>query len=588
MTKKLLFLFTFLLLMCGCKDDNPEIFEDYITPSKSIIPFGKKGGETFIKIKHNVDFVVSYHDDWVECELKTIVSKTEKNYVIYTKPHEGDKPQSSIITFRALDNSIISDVVVVQTTSPYMYEFKFEMKKNPLFLQEDMQMEIANNDISGHIKHYASTKNLIATFDTDAMKVEINGVEQKSGITPNDFSKPITYTLISDEGEKVEYTVTLTNFTGLPVVYITTEGKANISSKEDYINAEIEIDGAGQYEDFPKKNVEIRGRGNSTWGMPKKPYRLKFDKKQEVMGMPAHKSWALMANYADKSFLRYETALDMSRVATGLDWTPRTRFVELFLNGVYNGTYQLFEIIKINENRVNVTDKGFIVEIVPEARLTDDDIWFKTSLKTFVVKEPDIEQGDNHYEFIKKYINDTEEALYSNDFLNPETGYKAYVDLESFADWFLINEITKNNDAAFFASCFMNYKPEEKLKMGPVWDFDISLGNINYNGNDNPEGFWMTSSVWYSRMLQDPEFSSMVKERYKAMRIHMTDVIININNNAAYLKWSMIENNNKWNTLYHETWPNDAIWGSYSNEVQYLKNWMQARLNWLDKAIETL
>lgn len=167
-------------------------------------------------------------------------------------------------------------------------------------------------------------------------------------------------------------------------------------------------------------------------------------------------------------------------------------------------------------------------------------------------------------------------------------GYAKYLDVASFVDWYLVNEISKNNDAVFFSSCYMNLKPGGKLKMGPVWDFDIAFGNINYNGNEDPEGFYVKNSPWISRLFEDPAFVARVKERFAYFKSKKGDIFNNINENAAYLKESVVENNNKWGTLYEVLWPNYAVWGSYDNEVQYMKNWLNKRFDWLDKNLAGL
>lgn len=303
--------------------------------------------------------------------------------------------------------------------------------------------------------------------------------------------------------------------------------------------------------------------------------------------MPSHKRWVLLANYYDKTALRNIISFYLGEKYTDLDYTPRMRFVELFMNDIYLGTYQLGEQIKVDKNRVDVTDNGYLLEV--DAKPDTEDITFKSPLGLiFNVKEPEIKMGSKEYDYIKQFVIDAENALYGKNFLNKENGYQKFLDVYSFVDWYLINEITKNNDAIFYTSCYMNMAPNGKLKMGPLWDFDIALGNINYNDNNLPEGFWVKESVWISRLFEDAEFVALVKKRYVEIRNYETDIMQFINENANKLQWSVVENNAKWGTLYETTWPNYAIWGSYNNEVQYLKNWLHKRFEWLDKAFTEL
>lgn len=585
-----LFIFCAVLAQISCNKDDAAY--SYITLSHNALEFGKDGESAKITIYANTGFTVSSEEDWLTHKAlpATMSSGTgETEYLISVLPHDGTAERTASILFLSSDKSVQSKLIVKQShvasrNHTIFSEFGFKEADNVDYLQEDIMMDIGKSTVSGRIPYYSSTRSLVAFFKTDAVKVEIDGVEQVSGQTANDFSKPVTYTLTSALGETYQYTVDLVNFTGLPVMFITTEGKAPIDSKDVYVNGKIVIDGMGAYPDF-EKEAQLKGRGNSTWALPKKPYRIKFDKKQELLGMPAHKSWVLLANYTDKSGIRNEAAFDLSRM-TELAWTPRTRFVEVFLNGVYNGTYQLTEMIKINENRVDVTDNGFLIEV--DNKPSWDDITFRTDRLLFTVKDPDVVVDDEIYTFIKDYVNNVEDVLYSALFLDEQQGYKKWVDIESFADWYLVNEITKNNDALFYSSCYMNYAPGGKLKMGPVWDFDIAIGNINYNGCEDYQGFWVKNALWMARMFEDPVFVAKVKERYALLRSRKDEIIAKINSNANTLQWSALENNNRWHTLYAYTWPNDAIWGSYRNEVQYMKNWLNQRFSWLDTAIPAL
>ena len=141
--------------------------------------------------------------------------------------------------------------------------------------------------------------------------------------------------------------------------------------------------------------------------------------------------------------------------------------------------------------------------------------------------------------------------------------------------------LAKNNDACFFSSCYMHLKRGDKLKMGPLWDFDIAFGNVDYNGNYTSDGFWIKDVTWYSRLFEDPAFVAKVKERFDYFYSRKDDIVSEINANAQYLRCSAQENNNKWHTLYTYTWPNYDIWGSYQNEVQSMKEWLHARFEWL-------
>lgn len=333
--------------------------------------------------------------------------------------------------------------------------------------------------------------------------------------------------------------------------------------------------------------MKIKGRGNTTWELPKKPYKIKFDEKTSLLGEPADKEWVLLANYTDKTALRNETAFDMGRISN-LDYTNRTHFVEVILNGVYNGTYQLGEQLKISKDRVNVGDDGYLLEI--DAKAAADDITFKVAHieQPINIKEPELKFEEDAYNYVVQYLERADASLFSENFTDPINGYRKYLDVESFVDWYLINEITKNNDARFYSSCYMNLSHDGKLKMGPLWDYDIAFGNVNYNGNDSPEGFWILRVPWYNRLFQDTAFVQKVKERFDYFYNNRDKIYSKINDNANYLKYSIIENNNKWGTLYNYTWPNNTIWGSYQNEIQSMKIWIEKRFEWLNEQFSAM
>lgn len=413
-------------------------------------------------------------------------------------------------------------------------------------------------------------------------------IESPSELT--DFNSPATFCVANGMGKRRTYVVNVSSYTGLPMLFVYTDGSVRVESKDYYVRGALSIyTNTALTRAFaePTDSMWIKGRGNSTWTMPKKPYQIKLDSKKEMLGMPKDKTWLLLANYTDKSFLRWETACDLSRMSC-LGWTPRTRFVELFMNDVYQGTYVLCEKIKIADDRVDVGDDGYVLEIDQLSRMEADDLYFETDRILCNIKDPDLDYGDESYVWIKDYVTQAERALFGDDFLDKEKGYKNYVDIESFADWYLINEIAKNNDATFFSSCYMNIRKGGKLKMGPIWDFDIAFGNCNYNGNWDEEGFWVRHASWISRMFDDPDFIALVKERYKMFYNRKDDILQRIGDNASMLHYSVQENDNVWHTLYTATWPNYSILGAYDNETAYLKAWIAKRMEWLKNAIEEL
>jgi hypothetical protein len=390
----------------------------------------------------------------------------------------------------------------------------------------------------------------------------------------------------------------------LPTLELTTDNAAPINSLINYVTGSVSITPAPSGTDAAYSGtMTIRGHGNTTWLLPKKPYKLKLDSKASLLGMPAGKDWVLLANYDDKSLLRDQVAFEVGR-RVGMAWTPNSRFVELFLNGQYEGNYQLTEEIKIDKNRVNIpemddTDNsgksltgGYLLEV--DTRGDPDDILFKTSRGVvFDLHDPD-PATPQQLTYIQNYIQQTENVLYSTDFTNPTTGYTQYLDTDSFINWYLVNELFKNNDAVFWSSCWLYKNRSGILFMGPVWDFDIGAGNVNYNGNDSPTGWWLRSNdlvytQWTKRLFDDPAFAAAVAERWKQIKTTQLDSLsAYIDENAAALAQSQMNNYQRWPILGQYVPPNAEVAGSYEGEVAYLKSWLTARIAWMDSQLDPM
>jgi hypothetical protein len=473
-----------------------------------------------------------------------------------------------------------------EETNHYLESFFFAPAHNSSFIQDTILLSIHENEISGRIPYYSSIKSLIPNFKSNSGKITVDGEEQQSGNTPQDFRKPVTYRSVSFNGITKDYTVTLTNFTGLPVIKINTKDAAVIDSKDNYVDAKITVDGAGEFEDY-EGEMKIKGRGNSTWGMPKKPYKMKFNNKVSLFGEGEDKEWVLLANYVDNSQLKTSAAFflgDLSR----LNWTPDAHFAELFLNEVYQGTYQLCESIKVGENRVNIPKDGYLLEIDQEDRMVAEDVYFKTSRILVNIKEPAVVKNDSKYNFVSGFVTDAENALYGPDFKDPAVGYAKYLDIPSFIDWYLINEITKNQDAVFYSSCYMNLTTSGKLKMGPLWDFDAAFGQNLEPIVNLPEGFYLRHSRWISRLFEDPNFEKQVAVRFEHFKSNEDAILDYISKSAAKMNWSAIENNRKWKTLSPDISSTGLVVDLYKNDVQKMKTWFKTRMAWLDTAFSAM
>lgn len=358
--------------------------------------------------------------------------------------------------------------------------------------------------------------------------------------------------------------------------------------KDTYQNATLTISSYDNNPSWSKQvPMRIRGRGNSTWEFPKKPYRIKLNNNEKLLGFPSNKDWVLLANYSDKSLIRTSLAFEMGK-RLKMDWTPRYKNIELVFNGVEVGSYIFTEQIEVDEDRVNVESDditgGYLIEL---DQRKDGDFLFETERDIpFTIKDPDPPSLDEQ-NYISNYFQTIESTLFSSDFNNPTTGYSSLIDEKSFIDWYLVNEILKNSDSANFSSIYYHKKSGEKLKMGPLWDFDIAAGNNNTTDAESPYGWWIrTESVWFSRLFEDPAFEEKVKIRWKELNsigLGLDSIIDFIDKKAYSLGLVQERNFSKWEILDVYVWPNAVVTGSYEGEVSYLKYWITERMRWMDQ-----
>lgn len=407
----------------------------------------------------------------------------------------------------------------------------------------------------------------------------------------------------------------------LPVLDITTTGAAPIVSKEDYLTGNFSLSGDGQ--NTLSGELEIRGRGNSTWSWVKKPYRLKLTSSTELLGMPASRHWVLLANYADKTLMRNDIAFRFGR-SVDMEYSPRNQYVELHLNGTYQGIYQLTEHIRVAEDRVNIDDLkkadtdaekitgGYLLEV--DFRMHKDyckgdagnyetfcnngvnmdrEVTFCVDsahgMNPFCVDTPEtlldpawVAQRN----YIEQYITDTEAALFGNNFAEPDTGYAAYIDVDSATQYFLVNELFKNPDGAV-ASFYLYKKRDGKLFFGPIWDFDLAMGNAGYGDVDKTEGWHILPAPWFKRLFEDPAFEAKVKAQWQLLKANGTleEIFQYAQARAVWLDKQQKKNYQLWSITDFDSWIMHpaAGMGSYETEVNELIRWQRARYEWIDE-----
>lgn len=491
-------------------------------------------------------------------------------------------------------------VVVVDASPAAITSAKLEVKNNTGKITEDITCTInAKNEIVAVIPTLDAIKKLVLTFTTKAASTTVKNKDtlQVSGTTLTDYTKPVTYTTLAADGSTKTYKVMVKVFTGLPILNLTTSGP--VDSKETYVKGSLTVNPNVEFEQTVTKiPLQIKGRGNSTWVMyPKKPYRLKFDSKTAMLGMPAAKNWVLLANYNDKTLMRNRIALMLGK-RLGADWTADSRFVEVFMNGEFLGNYLLTSQVEINENRVNITELkpantsasditgGYLMEL--DVKM-DEVYMFKTKKGLpFSLKSPE-DCTPAQLSYITNYMQATEDAIYSANINDPVEGYAKYINPQSFINWYFTEEIFQTTDARDFSSIFYYKDRNGKLGMGPVWDFDTSAGNVDYAPSKNPTGIWyVRDATWMVKLSQAPTFNAMVKQRWAAIKDNeVKQIYANIDETAAYLKLSQAQNFKKWPILGSYVYPNNVVLGDYDKEVAYFKAFLSQRIAWMNSNIGT-
>lgn len=334
----------------------------------------------------------------------------------------------------------------------------------------------------------------------------------------------------------------------------------------------------------------IRGRGNTTWFDDKKPYKLKLDKKTDLLGMGKNKHWVLLANYMDATLLRNRI---ISYIGTELDlaYTPKMLPVDVVMNGEYLGSYYLSEQVRIGENRVDfdgLTDEdniepeitgGYLIGMNPYAEEseancfnTDRGVRFMFDTPAFASDDPTDEVGTPEQKaYITDYLQKVEDSIYSGD-------PGKYMDLQSAADYWWVQTFSYNVDAYFTDSTYL-YKPRnDKLYWGPLWDFDLSLGK-SYT---RYEGFGFRENPWFDYLRENNEsFRQLLIDRWPVLNDIITDVV----RDGGVLDSYMAEIKNSW--LDNAPFAEDK-YADFDIEMENLCFWLTDRQEWINGNLDLI
>ena len=423
--------------------------------------------------------------------------------------------------------------------------------------------ELASKD-STHSNEIAeiSEKNDFSRADTS--------ITEPTGIDPIYTHETVCDTIQNDlHVDDSEYP-----YTGIPRIVIETKNLREIKDRETEIPAKLQIWG----ENAPESAVmdlTIRGRGNNTWGYPKKPYAIKFNEKTAFLGMPKAKKWVMLANYRDRTLIRNAVAFEIAR-NTDQEWVPQGRFVDVFLNGQFIGNYFICEKIEIKENRLEYDDNTFLLEFDTHY---DADYKFKTNIDNYPVniKCPKV-PSDSQINYISNYVNETMRLSQNTD---DSDSIWDFLDLDSYVDYFIINEIAQNAELLWPKSFYSYKSTGNKLKAGPVWDFDFATFKISAKGLQTSNGFL------FKDLKKNPTFGARLKIKWQKYRDLSFPIISYIDSLTRYL--------DKSNNLNHVLWPRTFNYGligdedeDYETAIEMLKKALTERFKDLDILFNTL
>jgi hypothetical protein len=392
-----------------------------------------------------------------------------------------------------------------------------------------------------------------------------------------------------------------TQRTNLPTIYIQTENNAPVLDKENYVNGTITVKSSDPTEELTMP-TGIRGRGNGTWSIwPKKPYRLKLENKISLLNLPAkERSWVLLANYVDKTLIRNAVAFKIGELV-GLEFSPSARFVDFYLNGVFQGNYMLTDQVEVDSKRVNVETQqpedltlpaisgGYLLEIDGYAGSEPVKFYTGKNMPVSVKYPKDDAINTAQFNYIRDFTQQFENTLFSSAFSDPETGYRAYVDTASLVNWYIACELTGNSDS-FWSTYIYKHRDIDKFYFGPLWDFDIAFNNDDRLGdavNKLMRNNAHEPKMWIKQFWQDPWFRQAVHRRW--MQLVNEEDILNkliayVNTVAGEIDQSQQLNFQTWNILNKRVHREVFLFPTYKGGLDYLLSYLPRRVAFLTQS----
>ncbi|MBQ8642785.1 MAG: CotH kinase family protein [Clostridia bacterium] len=431
---------------------------------------------------------------------------------------------------------------------------------------------------------------------TVGKKVRFVEVSVNPGYKFVSWSDGLTDLSRSDEDAGLYTAIFDYDIQSMPILVIETENGGPIESKENYVPASLSLYGCKEKYVLEDAAAEIRGRGNNSWTYPKKSYKFKLAEKENLLGLASgrERTWCLLANQCDMSLQRNRVAFEFCRFMDGFDWSPACTPVEVYLNGEYAGVYLLTEEIRVSGDRVDIADEnpdavdtGYLVEM---SNYAEGDAVIQVNGRSYMIHSDlsaDRQIRKQQMAYIREYLAEAFDALVSGSREKAE----ALIDLDSLLAAYLVEETIENLDSQW-DSFYLHKDAGGRLVFGPIWDFDLSMGNAD-EGSENPEGLYVGNGrgsgnsydSWFGAALMQPWFREMAAEKWIQVYDSFVQMPLFIRDEAEIGMASYERNFQKWKIFgQKQNRETESILALHSYEEHYtwLAEWLERRIAWLD------
>lgn len=610
--------------------DEPEIRPELILDEEEIVAPSEGGVFKFdFRSTRKVSLSISPEQDW----CKAMISSTEEEYsfvlIVNVAAMDLKEDRSATIVLSAPECESRSLVVKQERKKASTNSLtSLVLKAAPNSLSQDLVFsydEVTKTFSAKYLKWIdkAQPEMLIPEFVTDGETVLVNGQPVVSGQTAISFADDFDLVVKAENGDENTYRVSFNCpqiNTELPVIRIHIP-VSSITDKKTYRKTKFDIYRQGSDEGrwtASDAEIEIRGRGNSTWGLPKKPYRIKFPEKFSPIGLnhAKAKSWVLLAHDMDKSLLRNHLGFELSRILfsssekyhdeAALTFTPCSQMVNVYSGDNYHGVYQMSDQMEVAKGRIDLdklvaADGSDPVKITGghliETNIHHDEpypVSFTSSRGIYLdhkyPKDDDMDIAQ--YKYIEDFIRKAEAALYSSNFTDPVNGWRKWFDEKTLADFIIVKEFAGDMDG-YTSTYFYKRRGVDKIFFGPVWDLDKGWNNDKRTPHGNTltqlmiyGGFYMPPYInpdWFHRFWQDAEFRKFVGRRWASKKDQLkSKVLSELDEKPKQMRKAIAANFSIWDFYYQYSDEANMPARTYELEIQRMRDLTVQRAALLD------